>query len=345
MLVLALALLCIDPAQAQAPAPPPRGLKLSQGAWKAQIDAADLPAGFGVMVQEVAPGSLDLGPRPPLRLSQTAAEIALQGPAGFVVDLRAEDGLLGPDPAHAVEAWAGVALARGSLGLWMGRNDLPVTRDRLRENEELALSWRPLLSTAAGPLNVDGVGLGLAWPGKLTLRGGAAWPDLGEQAPRLWFRGDIHPMGPPPDREDDAVPAFAFRVGGGGFQDRGTGLGLWDADLELRLGPAVLGADWIQLRGTGQEPPLREWILSLGSEILPLANGGISLHLRGERLTGLDPAEGARWLPAGRLAWRGADGAVQIYAESALSFEVPELPALPIARENGLVALGMLARW
>ena len=52
-------------------------------------------------------------------------------------------------------------------------------------------------------------------------------------------------------------------------------------------------------------------------------------------------------MPTGRLSWRAGGGALEAYAETRLSFEVPDpdLAAEAVDRSNGVAGVGLVARW
>ncbi len=331
---------------------PPSGLQLAQGPWKLTVHPT-LGAQWMTWVgDEARARDGDPALAEGVRLAQTALDLQMQGPAGAFATLRGEEGLAQGDP-DALEAWVGVALAGGRGGVWIGQNDLPVTRDRGRENDGLALSWRPVLSTRAAALHPAGAGGGVAVPGRLSLRGGVAYDQVGVDAPMLWGRLDLHPLGAPPDRQDQRVERVAFLLGGGALRHRSSVVGdtgLWTGDLEVRLGPVELAGAWVGLWETstgGVERASAEWILTAGTVVAPLPSGDLHLQARAERISGLWDEGEVRWVPTGRLSWRAGDGALEAYVESRLSFEVPAatLPPDSADRSTGVAGVGLVARW
>lgn len=331
---------------------PPSGLQLAQGPWKLMVHPTLGAQWMAWVGDDASVRGGDPAVTEGVRLAQTALEFEMQGPAGAFATLRGEEGLAQGDP-DALEAWVGVALAGGKGGVWIGQNDLPVTRDRGRENDGLALSWRPVLSTRAAALHPAGAGLGLAVPGRVSMRGGAAYDRVGTDAPMWWGRLDLHPLGPPPERQDQRVERVAFLLGGGALRHRSSVVGdtgLWTGDLELRLGPVELSGAWVGLWETsvlGVETASEEWVLTAGTVVAPLPDGDLHLQLRAERITGLWVDESVRWVPTGRLSWRTGAGALEAYIEGRLSFEVPEagVSRERVARSNDVAGVGLVARW
>ena len=335
---------------AAAPAPPSAGpssspVPIAGGTWQMDVSGA-LGAQALVWVGEDADlRQGDLARTETVRLAQGFFEAGFRGPAGAFANFRVEEGVLGPAGLEAAEAWVGLSALKGRAGAWVGRNDLPVTRDRKRENDQLALSWRPHLSRTLWPVHPTGAGAGLGIPGRASLQGGASYAQLNADAPLLWARADLSPLGPVPARQGERVQGAAFALGGGLLRQSSPSRGetrFWTADAEVRVGPAEVSGAWLrhaERPGTPGERVRSEWIASVGSTLLSTPNSALFLHLRGERVVGLDPDGAARWLPGGRLGWRGAGDAVEVYGEGHLSFEEAT------ARENGLAAAGMRVRW
>lgn len=301
----------------------------------------------------------DAAPTEAVRMAQSAAELEAVGPGGVAATLRLEEGIFHAGGLEAAEAWVGLLGWEGRLGAWIGRNDLPVTRDRQRENDELVMSQRPVLSRTLWPIHPTGAGAGLAFADKVSVQGGASYTSLNADAPLWWVRADLTPLGSPPERQDQAVQGLCFLLGGGWLAQESESLGdtlLWTADLELRLGPAELSGAWVhhEVARAGQRDQRGEWIATAGSRLFRVGSGDLHMQLRGERLINLLPGEDVRWLPMGRVALRLQEGLVQIYSEALLSWEegtglISGQDVIDsgrgIERDNHLVSAGMLVRW
>lgn len=329
------------------------------GAWRPSIHASLGAQWMAWVGDEADLARFDAAPTEAVRMAQSAAELEAVGPGGVAATLRLEEGVFHAGGLEAAEAWVGLIGWEGRLGVWIGRNDLPVTRDRQRENDELVLSQRPVLSRTLWPIHPTGAGGGLALADKLAVQGGASYTSLNADAPLWWVRADLTPLGPPPDRQDEAVQGVCMLLGGGWLAQRSESLGdtlLWTADLELRIGPAELSGAWVhhEVSRDALRDQRQEWIAAAGSRLFRVGTGDLHLQVRGERVTNLLPGEAVRWLPMGRLALRLQEGRVQIYSETLLSFEEGSgvLPGEDVVasgrgieRDNHVVSAGMLVRW
>ena len=66
-------------------------------------------------------------------------------PTSTFAEIRVEEGIFHAGALEAGEALVGWS-PRNELVLWIGRTDVPVTLDRIREPEDDALSIRPVVS-------------------------------------------------------------------------------------------------------------------------------------------------------------------------------------------------------
>lgn len=303
---------------------------------------------------EAAVARLDPVNAPGVRVVQSALELELEGPVGSWATFRVEEGVVHAGGLEAAEAALGFRTANGVASAWIGRDDLPVSLDRVYEPEALVHSTRLLVSRASLPLHVGGATTQLAWPERARLRGGVAYGSAAADAPYLWARAELHPLGAPPHRQDDAVEGFALQLAGGALRHASPSLGMgWlqSADAELRYGPWLLSGGWLRF---AQAQDWREAWVELGGPIAPLPEGDLHLLLRGERVTGLELGEDARYLGAARLTWRAAEAHVRLYAETLLSRELgdgvvdgEDLPSLArgVERPNGTTAVGLQFTW
>lgn len=258
------------------------------------------------------------------------APLALEGEArteaGLFALVRLEEGVVHAGAVEAAEARVGWAAPAGWGELWLGRGDLPVTRDRLREPEDRALGLSPVLSRATLPWHATGAAGSLCWPEKITLQGGLSYSAPSSDAPWAWGRLDLHPLGAPPDDERRSADGLVFGLGAGLAALRSPSLGdsrLLSADAELRWGTWLLsgGNTSTLARDTGGEETRRAaWNAQIGGG-LDLRQTTLRATLRAERATGLEAGEDARWLGAGRLSLLRQDAAIEGFVEWLLSAE------------------------
>jgi hypothetical protein len=297
----------------------------------------------------------DAFPTAQVRGAQSALDAHFSGPAGAWGTVRVEEGIFHAGGLEAGEAWIGLRETGGWIGAWIGRNDLVVTRDRSREAEDLTFSVRPVVSRTLLPQHVDGAALDLAWPERVSARAGVAYATRNADAPTWYGRLSVHPLGPVPDREDARVDGFRFRLGAGGLRMDSEGLGrstVLAGDLELRWGPVELAGEWV--RHDLDDRRREELLAEAGAALFPVGGGDVHAQARVSRATGLVDGEDARWLPAGRVTWRGAASRVNVYVEALLSREQGRAAADDeavvvlddsIERANDSLALGALLRW
>jgi hypothetical protein len=295
------------------------------------------PAGEGVEVsaalgavwdpwvgEEAALTALDPVATEGVRVVQSALAVEAHGPVGSHALLRVEEGIFHAGALEAAEAQVGW-LAPGGFGeASVGRADIPGTADRDWEPEAQIFAVRPLLSRVLLPNHAAGVGATVAYPDRASLRAGLSYLTATADAPFRWARLRVHPLGPPPEREDAAVDGLALTASAGwlGLDSEAQGeLRLLDADLDLRWRFVALGGEGVWVKASSA-PPRQEWILRAQSLLCPLPKGSdLHLALRGERVTGVVEGEDARWLLSARLAFRSADARFVPFVEAALSRE------------------------
>lgn len=292
-------------------------------------------------------------------VSPLALEGLAQTEGGVYALLRLEEGVIHAGAVEAAEARLGWAAPGGQGELWLGRGDLPVTRDRGREPEDQALGLAPILSRTLLPWHATGAAGALAWPERATLQAGLAWTTASADAPWTWGRLDLHPLGPVPDDERVNSVTPTFVLGGGLARLDSPSLGqslLWTADGELRLGPLLLGGGWTGTeQGEGEERSSRRAVhAQAGGGLLTVRNITLHAMLRGERATGIEAGEDARWLGAGRLSLSAHEAALEGYAELLLCRERgdgveagEDVVALGrgVERQNDALSLGLRARF
>jgi hypothetical protein len=270
------------------------------------------PAGEGVEVsaalgavwdpwvgEEAALTALDPVATEGVRVVQSALAVEAHGPVGSHALLRVEEGIFHAGALEAAEAQVGW-LAPGGFGeASVGRADIPGTADRDWEPEAQIFAVRPLLSRVLLPNHAAGVGATVAYPDRASLRAGLSYLTATADAPFRWARLRVHPLGPPPEREDAAVDGLALTASAGwlGLDSEAQGeLRLLDADLDLRWRFVALGGEGVWVKASSAPP-------------------------RQERVTGVVEGEDARWLLSARLAFRSADARFVPFVEAALSRE------------------------
>jgi hypothetical protein len=219
------------------------------------------------------------------------------------------------------EARVGWASPKGFGGAWVGRADLPATRDRDMEAEDLPFSTRPALSRAVLPLHATGVGVGAAWPECADVDLGASWPTTTADAPYTWARLRAHPLGALPEEWDAPVEGPRVQLGGGVARLDSPSLGetlLVEADLAGRLGGFALEGGWIRL---ATDHVSDEAWAELGGATPAVHGADLHLALRGERVTSLVEDEDLRWIGTARLSLRASDRRFALYAEYTLTRE------------------------
>ncbi len=290
--------------------------------------------------------------------------LALEGEArtarGLFALVRIEEGVIHAGAVEAAEARLGVEAPGGWGELWLGRGDLPVTRDRTREPEDLALGLSPVLSRATLPWHAAGAAGGLSWPERASLRAGLAYTAPSSDAPWLWSRLDLHPLGAPPADERLRVAAFTADLGAGLATLDSPSLGrtrMLSGDLELRWGPALLAGGYTRVDGEdagGAQTARAAWDLQAGAGVLDLGPTTLRVALRAERATGLEEGEDARWLGLGRLSLTDPDAAVEAFVEALLSREQGDgvsegedvvVLGRGVERANDAISVGLRMRW
>lgn len=258
--------------------------------------------------------------------------------AGYAL-LRVEEGLAHAGSLEAAEARLGADVGWG--GVWLGRGDLPVTRDRAREMEDRPLTIAPLLSRAYLPQHAAGAAATVRWPERGELSAGLSWPTTTADAPYAWGRVTAHPLGEPTTDETDPVDRLVPAVSVGALQQRSPTLGtrqLLSADAELRWRSWGATAGWIQY--TDPDATHRQWLAALWGPLVPLGpRQDLHATARVERLLdGVIDDEDGRWIGAARLAWRRDQATV--YVEGLHSREQGQLEP-----EGDIVVLDSQVAW
>lgn len=288
-----------------------------------------------------------------VRMAASALGVEVEHRVGAFAELRVEEGVVhagGLEAAEAAVGWKG-----GEWGeLWVGRGDLGVTLDRSVEAEDLGLSTRPVVSRAALPLHANGAGGELGWDDRVELAGGAAWSSSTVDAPWLWGRIEVSPLGERPDRLDAPAEGFRVAAGAGAAWLRSVALGeqrLLTGDVSLRFRAAALDAAAIHLHTPDDADRLELWA-QVGTRLARAGKGDVHLLVRQERVTGLAEGEDARWLTTGRLAWRSADLGAVPYLHATVSRETgsgvaagEDAVGLGAERANDVYGAGMLLRF
>ena len=289
---------------------------------------------------------------PGVRMAQSALEVEIEGPQGTFAEVRVEEGIFHLGALEAGEAVIGWAPSDSAV-VWVGRSDVLLTLDRIREAEDHALSIRPVISRTLLPLHMGGVGLEFAGADWSRLRGGLTYATASVDAPYRWVRADIHPFGASPSRRDAVVETPIVSVGGSVLQRSSESLGellFLSGDLEIRMGSVLIAAAWV--RADQDEERMEEWIGELGAGLLSGDWGRMHSHLRYERATGLETGEDWRHIGTGRIAWSSVDARFTSYVEAFVSREsgavtdggVVDL-GRGIERANDSVSIGGLMRW
>lgn len=288
-----------------------------------------------------------------VRMAASALGLEVEHEVGAFAELRVEEGVVhagGLEAAEATVGWKG-----GEWGeWWVGRGDLGVTLDRAVEAEDLGLSTRPVVSRAALPLHASGVGGELGWEERVEVAGGAAWSSSTADAPWLWARLEVAPLGERPERLDAPVEGLRGSAGAGAAWLRSAALGeqrLLTGDLSLRFRAAALDVAALHLH-TPDAPDRLELWAQAGTRLARAGEGDLHLLVRQERVTGLAEGERARWLTTGRLAWRSADLGVVPYLHATVSRETgsgvaagEDAVGLGAERANDVYGAGMLLRF
>ncbi len=315
--------------------------------------ALDLEGAIGVQAVPYVEQDADLLALDPvnnegIRVIPAALSATLRAPYGVEARLRVEEGQVHAGGLELAEAKLGIQ--HPIAGFWLGRGDLPVSRDRELESEGLLYSTRPLLSRALLPLHANGVGGYLSWPEQLTLEVGGAWPALSSDAPWWWGRLRLHPLGELPEREDlrPERPAFQVAAGIAGMDSPSLGRSLLVVvDGSARLGPVGLDLGWLRLSG---KQTVQEIVLSVSAVLLDKEPFSLGVGLREERSWGQEAEQ--RWISSSRLYGTWKPAFLTLYVEAYLPIEDGEAPAKPgvvlldrsLERANNWGAVGLLFR-
>lgn len=232
------------------------------------------------------------------------ATLSVSSGAGYAL-LRVEEGHAHAGSLEAAEARLGADVGWG--GVWLGRGDLPVTRDRAREMEDRPLTIAPLLSRAYLPQHAAGAAATARWPERGELSAGLSWPTATADGPYTWGRLTVHPLGEPPADEAAEVRRLTPSASAGALEQRSPSLGtrrLLSADAELRWRGWGVTGGWIQY--TDPDDTHRQWLAAAWGPLVPLGERqDIHAYARVEHLLdGIVEDEDGRWLAAARLAWR-----------------------------------------
>ncbi len=283
-----------------------------------------------------------------IRVLPAALSATFGAPYGVEARLRVEEGQVHAGGLELAEAKLGIQ--HPIAGFWLGRGDLPVSRDREIESEGLLYSTRPLLSRALLPLHANGFGGHLSWPERLTVEAGGAWPALSSDAPWWWGRLRLHPLGELPEREDAWVEKPVFQVAGGAAGMDSPSLGrslLLDVDGSLRYRWIGLDLGWLRQSGakTVHEIFVSTSAICINTDLLALGLG-----LRGERSWGSEAEQ--RWIGSSRLYGTLKPAFLTLYLEAYLPIEDGEAPPQPgvvlldrsLERANNWGTVGLLFR-
>lgn len=295
-----------------------------------------------------------------IRAVQGSLDLALRGPSWTLAHLRVEEGLVHAGGLEAAEAELGLREPEGRGWFIVGRGDLFVSWDRLREAEGLLFVDRPGISRVYLPLHVDSVRAGGALERLGAVQAGLSWAAGSADAPYRWVRADLHPLGEPGPYQDSHVEGLRVRAGGAFLDLDSPTLGgrrLLSADGEVQLAHHTLGGGWQRW----EESPLtgaaavRSGVqVFLGLQVLELGEHAVRLDLQGERAQALVDGEEARLVGQARVAWQPLEAAFTGYVGTRLQREEGSAVApgedlvdlgRGVERANDLVHLGFLARW
>ena len=323
--------------------------------WEVHIKGALGAQGLVYVGDESDVVRYDPALRPTIRLVQSALELEVEAPFGLFAEIRLEDGLIHGGELEATEALIGWMSDPGYFGAWLGRGEVPWSRDRDMESEDHALSIRPTLSRVLVPIHANGFGLGGAWPDRLGLHVGASFRGTTADAPHLWARLRIHPVGALPAGAATPSQGPRFQLAAGVVHRPSESLGtltLLAVDGTFRWGPLAVDVGWQR-----QFAPVErdQWTWEVGSTIVPIPGGtDIHLHARLERVTALVEPEDARWTVAARLGWRALDRRLVVYVEMYLPLEQGDAVSSGedvvdlgrgIERRNEVIAMGVQGRF
>lgn len=310
--------------------------------------------------EEAEQTKLDPVLREGVRAVQGSLDLALRGPSWTLAHLRVEEGLVHAGGLEAAEAELGLREPEGGAWFIVGRGDLFVTWDRLREAEGLLFADRPGISRTLLPLHVNSVRAGAASERVGAVQAGLSWAAATSDAPYRWVRADVHPLGEPGLYQDSHVEGPRVRLGGTFLDLDSPTLGgrrLLGADGEVQLGHHTLGGGWQRW----EESPLlgaatvRSGAQAfVGLQVLELGPHALRLDLQGERAAALVDGEEARLVGQARVAWQPLEAAFTGYVGARIQREqgsavspgedVVDL-GRGVERANDVVHLGFLARW
>ena len=295
-----------------------------------------------------------------VRSVQSSLELNLRGPHWTLAHVRLEEGMAHAGGLESSEAELGIMEPEGRTWLVVGRGDLAVTWDRVREAEGLLFVDRPSLSASFLPLHVNSVRTGVSAERLGTVQVGLSWAAATSDAPYRWARVDLHPLGETGLYQDTPAEGLRVRLGAGALSLDSESLGarsLLTADGELQLQRHTLGGGWqrwVEEPGTQEELVRSAAQAFLGLQVLQLGQHAFRVDLSGERVVGLLDDEDVRLVGNARLAWQPLETAFTAYVGTRLSREQGSTVApgedvvdlgRGIERANDIVNLGFLARW
>ncbi|MBM4368069.1 MAG: hypothetical protein FJ102_17795 [Deltaproteobacteria bacterium] len=316
---------------------------LEAGGWKLEIEAA-AGARAAIYVGDEA-DTLALDPVATEGVTVFPAALGAQATRGpWFAELRVEEGTVHAGGLELGEARVGADLG-DLIDLWVGRDDVLFTIDRAEEPEQLSIGVRPALSRAWLPAHATGLGASLGAAGRASLDLAAQYASSTADAPHLLARGRVVPL---------ARGAASLAVGGGvaylPSPSLGTQLG-YTLDVDARHGEQRLCVGYTAIEREGLSS-LGGVVIGLDARFLPARALSPGVALRGERVTGLDPAEDARWLASTRLGLRFLDRKGEAYVEALHATEEGEVATGAgvvvlddrVERANDVIQLGLAFR-
>ncbi len=262
----------------------------------------------------------------------------------WFLGLRVEEGTVHAGGLELGEARVG-ARAGDWAEIWMGRDDVVFMLDREEEPEVLSIGVRPALSRAWLPLHSTGLGAGVRLADRAKLDVSAQYASATADAPYLLARGGVVPL-----RTGELSLALGGAIAYLPSPSLGTQLG-YTFDLDARHGEQRLVAGFTSV-SRDELPAMQGVLLGVDTRLFPRRALSPALAFRGERLTGLDPEEDARWLASSRLGLRFLDRHAEAYVEYLHATEEGEVSAAAdvvildnrVERDNDVLQLGLSFR-
>lgn len=295
-----------------------------------------------------------------LRVTPAAAGAEVLVPFGGWAKVRIEGGaewqpLVADVDLQLAEAQLGWVDPGGIAAFRAGRIHLGITSDRAFEQEDLALAFRPVASRALLPIHANGVDASVSWPDRLTLTTGGFWAAPTSDAPHLWARLDVTPLGPLPEREDGDVEDPRFSVGGGVVLLDSPLLGVqrtYTADGGITWNGMGVDGGWIR-QVVGIVVTDNEWVAARSRVVRFPGDTDLYVAGRYEWVSDLVAGEDSRSIALARISWRSPDAWAALYVEGSMSRE--EGPGLVgtgevvdlgrAERPNDWFGAGVWARW